>query len=95
MIKQQTHFPNSDACIDMMLTGGRPQPRGLAITRRYDGIYVTLHNGCQGGNMRARLTPDEALAVANELIAFAKTAIWEQEARAEAEIPPEEIESEA
>jgi hypothetical protein len=39
--------------------------------------------------MRARLTPVEALALANELIAFAKTALWEQEAPAEAEIPPE------
>jgi hypothetical protein len=65
IVKQHTHFPNSDACVDWMLTGGRPQPRGLAIKRRYNGIYVMLHNGCRGGNMRALLTPEEALAVTN------------------------------
>ena len=45
--------------------------RGVSVERVYYGpwnVHMTLHNGCKRGNIRSKMTKDEALQLAVELI---------------------------
>ena len=45
--------------------------RGISVERVYYGprhVHMTLHNGCKRGNIRSKMTKDEALQLAVELI---------------------------
>lgn len=45
--------------------------RGITVERFHGGpdhVHLTLHNGCDRGNIRSRMTKAEALQLAIELI---------------------------
>ena len=45
--------------------------RGVTVERFHcgpDHIHLTLHNGCDRGNIRSRMTKDQAMQLAVELI---------------------------
>ena len=47
-------------------------PRGVTVQRFQGRVWITLHNGCERGNMVTKLTNAEALELAHELIVLAR-----------------------